>query len=80
MATYLTCAEAKEEMSAMSASTGPSDSSSGSELSVKDMEIARRNFKRVSSMQREQLGLAGQPLPDAPLPQGITPEQLFPGT
>jgi len=80
MATYLTCAEAKEEMSAMSASKGASDSSSGSELSVKDMEIARRNFKRVSSMQREQLGLAGQPLPDAPLPQGITPEQLFPGT
>jgi len=33
----------------------------------------------VNSMQREQLGLAGQPLPDAPLPQGITPEQLFPG-
>lgn len=52
---------------------------SGSELSVKDRETARRNFKRVSSMQREQLGLAGQPLPDAPLPEGITPEQLFPG-
>ncbi|DBA90515.1 TPA: hypothetical protein ACH3X1_003774 [Trebouxia sp. C0004] len=71
--------EAKDEMSAMSASKEASDSSSGSELSVKDMEIARRNFKRVNSMQREQLGLAGQPLPDAPLPQGITPEQLFPG-
>ncbi|KAL0042532.1 hypothetical protein WJX79_002601 [Trebouxia sp. C0005] len=71
--------ETKAEMAAMSASNGASDSSSGSELSVKDMEIARRNFKRVSSMQREQLGLAGQLLPDAPLPQGITPEQLFPG-
>ena len=59
---------------------GSSDvAGSGSELSVKDRETARRNFKRVSSMQREQLGLAGQPLPDAPLPEGITPEQLFPG-
>lgn len=54
--------------------------SGGSELSVKDREIARRNFKRVNSMQREQLGLGGQPLPDAPLPEGITPEQLFPGS
>lgn len=79
MVTCLVCAETKAEMAAMSASNGASDSSSGSELSVKDMEIARRNFKRVSSMQREQLGLAGQLLPDAPLPQGITPEQLFPG-
>lgn len=73
------CAETKAEMSATSASKEASESSSGSELSVKDMEIARRNFKRVNSMQREQLGLEGQPLPDAPLPQGITPEQLFPG-
>ena len=75
MVTRLMCAETKAETAAMSASKG----ASGSELSVKDMEIARRNFKRVNSMQREQLGLAGQPLPDAPLPQGITPEQLFPG-
>ena len=51
----------------------------GGELSVKDRETARRNFKRVNSMQREQLGLGGQPLPEAPLPEGITPEQLFPG-
>ena len=50
----------------------------GSELSVKDRETAHRNFKRVNSMQREQLGLGG-PLPEAPLPEGITPEQLFPG-
>lgn len=63
----------------MSTGNGASDSSTGGELSVKDMETARRNFKRVNSMQREQLGLTGQPLPDAPLPQGITPEQLFPG-
>ena len=51
-----------------------------SELSVKDRETARRNFTRVNSMQREQLGLGGQPLPETPLPEGITPEQLFPGT
>ena len=64
-------------------STGSSSSleavPGGSELSVKDRETARRNFKRVNSMQREQLGLGGQPLPEAPLPEGITPEQLFPG-
>lgn len=75
-------AVAHAEAKAFSDSNGPgeaSSSGSASELSVKDRETARRNFKRVNSMQREQLGLAGQPLPDALLPEGITPEQLFPG-
>lgn len=77
----ISCADAKADLAAFSNGSGEATvSNNGSELSVKDRETARRNFKRVSSMQREQLGLAGQPLPDAPLPDGITPEQLFPGT
>ena len=80
--TYSRCiAEVRADAAGLSTGNSSSIDSvpGGSELSVKDRETARRNFKRVNSMQREQLGLGGQPLPDAPLPEGITPEQLFPG-
>ena len=53
--------------------------SSSEEVEVRDRATARRNFKRINSMQRQQLGLAGQPLPEAPMPDGITADQLFPG-
>lgn len=52
--------------------------SSSDEVEVQDVAKARRNFERINSMQREQLGRAGEP-PDATLPGGITADQLFPG-
>lgn len=60
---------------------GSSDgaSSGSNEVELRDRALAERNFKRVNSMQRQQLGRAGDPLPDPLLPEGITPEQLFPG-
>ena len=70
-------AEVRAEMAG--GGEGEEGASSSSELNLKDRETARRNFKRVSSMQREQLGLGGSPLPDPALPEGITPDQLFPG-
>lgn len=76
------CAEAASSaasLEALQSSSIDMPASSSDEVEVRDPATARRNFKKINSMQREQLGLAGQPLPEAPMPDGITADQLFPG-